>query len=134
MENASKALLMAAGILVGVLILALMITLFATSSSLSRSYDNAKQEEAVQQFNSNFTKYLEKDIPIHDVVTICNFADKYGVPVSRGLVNVENIKDDVDDYSYNEDTGVVSMNTYKLKIEEYSEDTGYVSKIRFTKN
>lgn len=142
MENASKALLMAAGILVGVLILALMVTLFATSSSLSKSYDNAKQEEAVQQFNANFTKYVREDITItiHDVVTITNFANKYGVKVKIDGVTVDEnydysqlIKNDVADYYYNKVTDAVSMNTYKLKIEEYSENTGYVSKIKFIK-
>ena len=141
MENASKALLMAAGVLVGILILTLMITLFATSSSLSKSYDNAKHEEAVQQFNANFTKYVGEDITIHDVVTITNFANKYGVIVKIDGVTVDSnynysqaIKEDVSKYSYDKDTDTVSMDTYKLKIEEYSEDTGYVSKIKFTKN
>ena len=58
MENASKALLMAGGILIGVLILALMVTLFLSSRELSTSYEQAKQSEAIQQFNVNFTKYL----------------------------------------------------------------------------
>ena len=56
MENASKALLMAGGILIGILLLALMVTLFAGAGSLSKSYDEAKQSEAIQNFNSNFTK------------------------------------------------------------------------------
>ena len=74
MENASKALLMAGGILIGILILSLMTTLFVSSKQLSTSYDNTKNEEAIQRFNVNFTKYLGHDLTIHQVVTMKNFA------------------------------------------------------------
>ena len=70
MSNASQALIMAAGILLGVLILALIVTLFASSSSLTTKYDQAKQIEAVQQFNSAFTKYIGSDLTIHEVMTV----------------------------------------------------------------
>lgn len=70
MSNASQALIMAAGILLGVLILALIVTLFASSSSLTTKYDEAKQVEAVQQYNTVFTKYIGSDLTIHEVMTI----------------------------------------------------------------
>lgn len=130
MENASNALMMAAGVLVGVLILALMVTLFASSSSVSRTYENSKHEEAVQQFNSNFTKYVGKDLTIHEVVTICNYANKYGVTVDGTSYNTASIKSDVSGYKVIGNT--VTMNTYKIIIESYSDD-GYVSKIKFIK-
>lgn len=131
MENASNALMMAAGVLVGVLILALMVTLFASSSSVSRTYENSKHEEAVQQFNSNFTKYVGKDLTIHEVVTICNYANKYGVSVvnSSGTAmsyNESDIKSDVAGYT----NAVSTIAHYKLSIISYS-DNGYVSKIKF---
>ena len=74
MENASKALLMAAGILVGILILALMVTLFISSKQLSTTYDETRQSVAIQQFNVNFTEYIGQDLTIHQVITIYNFA------------------------------------------------------------
>lgn len=131
MENASNALMMAAGVLVGVLILALMVTLFASSSSVSRTYENSKHEEAVQQFNSNFTKYVGKDLTIHEVVTICNYANKYGVSVvnSSGSLtsyNESNIKTDVASYT----STATTITHYKLSINSYSDD-GYVSEIGF---
>ena len=68
MENASKALMMAAGVLVGVLILALMVTLFASSNEVSSEYEQTKKAEAIQQFNTNFTKYLGQDLTIHQII------------------------------------------------------------------
>lgn len=119
MENASKALLMASGILIGILILTLMITLFMSTREISTTYENKKKEESIQKFNVNFTKYLgREDLTIHEVVTICNFAVKNGFEPSdiQGYKTKDNIKDD--------------NNKYKLIIKEYSED-GYVNSIGF---
>lgn len=126
MENASKALLIAAGVLVGVLLLSLMVTLFVSASSLSKTYDENKNAEAIQQFNANFTKYLGQDLTIHQVVTICNFAEKNGVTIDSEKKGVLDIKDNVDHYNINP----LSIKTYSLKIESYSDD-GYVKGISF---
>jgi len=131
MENASKALLMAGGILIGLLILALMITLFISSREIFTSYDTTKKSEAIQQFNVNFTKYLGQDLTIHQVVTICNFAKKENnriqqVTVTTGDYTRDNIKTDVDSYSPSEE----SIRRYKLKINSYSSE-GYINSISF---
>ncbi len=120
MENASKALLMAAGILVGILILSLMTTLFVSSKQLSTSYDKTKNEEAIQQFNVNFTKYLGKELTIHEVVTISNFARLNGVGISGGKTRNE-IKKVVNEYPH--------IETYTLSVS-YSDD-GYINSISF---
>lgn len=116
MENASKALLMSAGILIGILILALMITLFASARDISSNYDQIKNAEAVQQFNTNFTKYLGQDLTIHEVVTICNFASEKEVTISGAKT-----KNDISN----------NNKKYKLTINSYSDD-GYVNFIGFT--
>ena len=128
MENASKALLMAGGILIGILILALMVTLFASARNLSKEYETTKKSEAIQQFNVNFTKYLGQDLTIHQVVTICNFARLNNVIITSGGKTNEDIKDIVEEYSNDEE----SVPKYKLIInsESYS-DEGYINSISF---
>lgn len=122
MENASKALLMAGGILVGVLILALMVTLFLSSRELSTGYEQTKQSEAVQQFNVNFTKYLGQNLTIHQVVTICNFA--YDNKTHKVLVNNNA------DNPYTVDKIQDNLNEkYTLTIDAYDEN-GYITKIQ----
>ena len=74
METASKALLMAAGVLIGILILTLMVTLFLSAREVSSRHDQVKKTEEVEQFNANFTKYVGKDITMHQVITINNLA------------------------------------------------------------
>lgn len=127
MENASKALLIAAGVLVGVLLLSLMVTLFVSASSLSMSYDETKNAEAIQQFNANFTKYLGKELTIHEVVTICNFAQKNGVTVTSSK-DIKDIRNDVDEYN---SSSKDSIKIYKLTIVSYSDD-GYINSILFS--
>lgn len=125
MENASKALIIAGGILIGILILTLIITLFASSRDLSSRYDETKNAEAIQQFNVNFTKYLGQDLTIHQVVTIYNFAKENGVAVPDDYTEI-----DIDN-NYTES----GIKTYKLIIDEndYSE-AGYIISISFTEN
>lgn len=127
MENASKAILMAGGMLLGALLLALIVALFASSRDVSDSYDRIKKAEEIQQFNTNFTKYLGQDLTIHEVVTICNFANKNSVTIISGEKTREDIKNDVEDYSADQD----SIKKYELEISGYS-NQGYINSIRFS--
>ena len=128
MENASKALLMAAGILMGVLILALMVTLFISSQDITKSYEETKQSEAVQQFNVNFTKYLGQDLTIHQVVTICNFAynnETHKVTVNNSLV-IPYTSGKIKNY-------LEKHYTLKIPNDAYDKN-GYITKIQIISN
>ena len=92
MENASKALLMAGGILIGILILSLMVTLFISSKQVTTRYANTKNEEAIQQFNANFIKYVGQELTIHQVVTICNFAKVENNKIHQVTVQNEKVQ------------------------------------------
>ncbi len=75
MENASKALIMAAGVLIGVLILSLAVYLFATFGAASAEVHEQNAENQISQFNVQFTSYEGRtDITIHDIVTVANLA------------------------------------------------------------
>lgn len=75
MENASKALLMAAGVLIGVLILSLAAYLFVYFGSTSQQIHEQNEENQINELNSKFTSYVGKDnITIYDVITVANLA------------------------------------------------------------
>lgn len=78
MENASKALLMAAGIIVGVLILSVGVALYSMFGSSSKNIIDKLEESKILEFNNNFYKYFGNGVEItaHDIVTITNFARK----------------------------------------------------------
>ena len=57
MENAVKALYMAAGMLLGVMILGVWVYLFRQGARLGQSYEADKVTKQIQAFNSQFEKY-----------------------------------------------------------------------------
>lgn len=76
MENASKALLMAAGVLIGMLVLSLMVYLFVSFGTTSKEIRQEQVEKQLNQFNTQFTSYVGKNKNIYDVVTLANLATK----------------------------------------------------------
>ena len=76
MENASNALIIAGGILIGVLILSLAVYLFIDFGSTSDDINKKIEEQQLTQFNSKFTVYesTEKKWTIYDIVTVAGYA------------------------------------------------------------
>ena len=130
MENASKALLMAAGVLIGILILTLMVTLFLSAREVSSRHDQVKRTEEIEQFNVNFTKYVGKDITMHQVITINNFAKKENNKIKKVKVNING--------SFNISTTQIENDIkdnklyYTMQITNIDDD-GYVSEVTITK-
>lgn len=93
MENASKALLMAAGVLMGVVILSLAAYLFVTFSS---SADDVKSEIANNQlnkFNSQFLAYEQReDLTVYDILTAVNLAENNNKQLEPGDTNYITVK------------------------------------------
>lgn len=78
MENASKALLIAGGILIAILIVTVAVYLFANYGSIGKSYDQTLQTTETQKFNENFTRYEgREDVTIQEIVTLYNFVEEY---------------------------------------------------------
>ena len=76
MENASKALIMAASVLIGIVISSLAVYLFISFSGSANEIAGQIEEGQLQQFNNQFTSYEDKkeDLTIYDVITVTNLA------------------------------------------------------------
>ena len=85
MENASKALIMAATVLLGVMIMSIGVALFNTFSSFSADTAKKMEEKQIAEWNNTYLKYYGevtnddgKKEPIkvtaHDIVSIINSA------------------------------------------------------------
>ena len=75
MENASKALLLAAEVLIGVLVLTLCIYLYINFSTTSKQIQEDNARTQIDMFNAQFTSIANKEnITIYDIVTLANFA------------------------------------------------------------
>lgn len=140
MENASKALIMAASILLGIMIISVGVTLFNSFGSTSREIVEQIEKNQVAQFNSQFYKYygkeniydLEKNtyrqetikVTAHDIVSIANLAQK------------NNIQYEVQNQSgKNDNTNYVQVDVikYMSKMETRTEDelTDFIQKNMF---
>ena len=87
MENASKALIMAGGILIGVLLISLAVYLFIDFGSTSAEINAQNAQKQLTEFNSKFTSYQNyENITIYDIITLAGYAKEnneyYGVSTS----------------------------------------------------
>lgn len=86
MENASKALIMAATVLLGVMIISVGVALFNSFSEFGRDTLEKAEEKKIAEWNNNFLKYYgnvmtEEDtelkpikVTAHDIVSLANLA------------------------------------------------------------
>lgn len=78
MENASKALLIAASIMIGLIILSLGIYLVNTFKSFSQDYNDSMEIQRMQQFNAQFTAFSTRsNVSIHEIMTLANCAKEF---------------------------------------------------------
>lgn len=151
MENASKALIIAGIILIGVLLLALMVYFFTSASGLRSAYSNNINNTRITEFNTKFTKYnITKEqyknsngrdyVTIHDIVTLVNYAKEFNEGLdeeSSEYIRVYIITEDLTWEGININEELKDNMGYKyVAIDnsiEYSSTTGRLTKIRFRK-
>lgn len=144
MENASKALIMAAGVLIGVLILSLAVYLFVSFGTSSAQVHKQNEENQLNEFNTQFTSYEgREEITIYDVITVKNLADENNrhyelesstdsnfyitVKLENSVINNNNEKKLIEGNSG--ENG--NLPTYNCKVT-ISPVTGRVKEIRFS--
>ena len=72
MENASKALIMAGEILIGLLVLGALLLMFNELSAYRRNETEITSDQQLSTFNSQFTQYLRNDLKGVDLVSLVN--------------------------------------------------------------
>lgn len=87
MENASKALIMAGTMLIGLLLLALFVWFFSSASGMRSKYTEHINDIRVSEFNAKFLKYAvtadtygpdgRNYVTIHDIVSLARYANEY---------------------------------------------------------
>ena len=114
MENATKALLMAAGVLIGILMLSIFVLVFKKSGQFLESIDTVETTELITQYNSKLIDYNRDNNNIFDVISACNkafdinyknmFDEKDGINIY--II----IKDDRDEYRFERNGKVTVLN------------------------
>ena len=72
MDNASKALLMAGGVLIALLVITLAVFVFNQMSDYQKSQSDLVEVEQLADFNEQFTQYVRNDLNGIDLVTLAN--------------------------------------------------------------
>lgn len=152
MENASKALLMSASVLIGVVIMSLAVYLYTNFSSSVNEMNNQMEQGQLQEFNNKFTSYEAKGttLTIYDVITVTNMAKennshyeltgqtdnnfyiivKFEDEERMELKNEEELIDILTDPS-ELDEETKELRKYQCKVD-LNENTGRVNKIVFS--
>lgn len=82
MENASKALLIAGGILIALLIIALLVYSFGSMSGYFSSEETKEEAEQLEAFNKQYEAYQRKLLRGTDIISVINKIsdnnEKYG--------------------------------------------------------
>lgn len=72
MENASKALLMAGGILIAIILIAVLVRTFGNVSAFQKSRLTEQEQQQLKEFNEQYTKYAGQYVYGTDVITVIN--------------------------------------------------------------
>lgn len=90
MENASKALLMAGGILLVMLIIALLIFSWSKFTEFYSNDDELTEIDNISKFNLQFTNYENRDVYGYELISLANKVADYNMRYS----NAEGAKND----------------------------------------
>ncbi len=147
MENASKALLMAAGVLMGVLVLALIIYLYTHFGAEAQKFTEIINQHQLTKYNAQYTVFDgRKDLSVYDVVSIINTAyennekhkedSTYETEYKVSVTLNGSEKADVTYSNLSEEMTKLIENNYETKYKcnvSFYDDNGKVKQVKVTK-
>ena len=147
MENASKALLMAGGILIALLVIALFTYMFTSAGDLFQTDKEIEETEELVKYNQVFESYNRKLLRGTELISLINrsissnnkYTDAMGVIEEYKITIKFELVEDLKKYQRGQDNNVTVTNISSLKKGiTYSIDsensTGYTSLIQSSQN
>ena len=83
MENASKALLIAGGVLIALIIMSLLVVAFTKIGDYQKAQSEGSRDSQLAEFNRDFERYTEDDIRGVDIVSLINKIHDYNTKQKR---------------------------------------------------
>ena len=77
MENATKALLMAAGVLIGIMVLAALLLMVNNINNYRKTETQNTREAQIQEFNNQYATYDRNDVRGSDIISLANKVADY---------------------------------------------------------
>jgi len=136
MENASKALMIAGEVLIGVILLTVLVYAFRTGGQFAETTDDSIEDISISKFNLRFTVYSGRtNVTWHELVSLINLIKEIN---DNG---VDSITISIDSVKYTS----VDLNKLKTELEgqdkeykcidiQYNLDTNKVNYIEFRKD
>lgn len=134
MENASKALLIAGGILIAIILITLLIRSYGNIVGFQKQ--NLSQEEAAQleEFNAQYMKYNHQYVYGTEVITVANKIDNYNNYVKKTeLITMYIGSKKITKSSELGDLSTIKTSRYYCSSININQTTGRVDKIVFQK-
>lgn len=114
MENASKALLMAGGILIAIIIIGALVYMMSTSSGFFSAKQSVEQTEQLVAFNNQYEAYNKKLLRGTDVISVMNKVidnnTKYGVKGQNEPNYIMDVEFEMKESMIYTKTGTASIN------------------------
>lgn len=118
MENASKALLIAAGILIGLILITMIIYGYSQISSYYKAKEENREIEQLVDFNKQYIPYNRDDVRGSDLLSLVNKIIDYNVQKTDNMneenidisIKINNIKDFYYKYDENKRVTLIKAN------------------------
>lgn len=148
MENASKALLMAGGVLIALLIIGSLVLLFTQLQDYQNTGDDYAKQSQIVKFNNQFDPYDRDNLTLMDLQSIYNKIvsnnnknEEYQIihNINDDLVNLKSENGDISDYFFSRNGKRFSDISEREKINrlfkciemDYDNESGRINKMNF---
>ena len=122
MENASKALIMAGGILIALLVIGALVLMFNQLSYYQRTETDSEKTQQLADFNKEYLKYTYDDIKGYALISLVNKVIDYNIKEEVGnsvdytkkITVVINMKEFKSKYGVKNITSLFTKDTYTI--------------------
>jgi len=128
MENASKALLIAGGILLAMMILVLLVYVATYMGDMAKSQDERLAIQQLEEFNASYLAYNKSRMYGTDVLTVFNKANNE----QDFIIEVTAVDKDNNNISIENNHGF-KVSIFKCEEVGYNDTTGRINKMVFRK-
>lgn len=133
MENASKALIMAGGVLIAIIILSMFVMMYNKVSGIKKTQQEKVQMEQIATFNAEYEAFNKKMMYGADVVTLANKVEEYNKKNTSDQIKITVPEEIINFKTMNkEDQEELLKQRFKCTNMEYG-NSGKVSAIKIEK-
>ncbi len=133
MENATKALLIAGGILIAMMTLALLVYVFGYMTDFAESQDRVAATQEIVEFNESYEAYNKQRMYGTDVISVVNKAEDNNIKYNDNQqykVNVTVLDKNGSTININDNEGLKTA-IFTCEVMEDSNKDGRIDSIRF---